>query len=111
MVWNIIRLPSPLSKQEGGGGRWVDGSLPTVPTDLQEPANKLADPANKLAESQARRVTRRVYLELQEPATNADPANKLAEFQAQQVMGDGLLRVAEKRAERRMEPSGEGEGM
>ena len=86
----------------------MDGSLPTVPTDLQEPANKLADPANKLAESQARRVTRRVYLELQEPA-KADPAK--AEFQAQQVMGDGLLRVAEKRAERRMEPSDEGEGM
>jgi len=86
--------------------------LSTVPTDLQEPAIKLTDPAIKLAESQARRVTRRVYLELQEPTIKlADPAIKLAEFQAQQVMGDGLLRVAEKRAERRMEPSDEGEGM
>jgi len=27
MVWNIICLPSPLLKQEGGGGRWVDGLL------------------------------------------------------------------------------------
>ena len=107
MDYHLSSVASPRNRgprNRGGGGRWVDGPLPTAPTDLQEPANKLA-------ESQARRVTRRVYLELQEPATNADPANKLAEFQAQQVMGDGLLRVAEKRAERRMEPSGEGEGM
>ena len=27
MVWNIICLPSPLLKQEGGGGRLVDGLL------------------------------------------------------------------------------------
>ena len=85
MDYHLSSVASPRNRgprKRGGGGRGVDGSLPTVPTDLQEPANKLAD-----------------------------PANKLAEFQAQQVMGDGLLRVAEKRAVRRMEPSDEGEGM
>ena len=60
---------------------------------------------------EARRVTRRVFVDLQEPAIElADPAIELAESQARQVMGDGLLRVAE-RTERRMEPSDEGEGM
>ena len=100
MVWNISCLPSPVpaARGEAAGGSVLRLQSPQLGGRRQMGGRPEGSLSTIL-------MQRRVYVDLQ-------PRHHWGGIlEARQVMGDGLLRVAEIRTERRMEPANEGEGI